>query len=422
MADKKIPAAPPALRLDRRRARAATLAAQGLLASGEGVVEALEETGFVRTLGGVDVYLALRARLPGLRREDVDAAVSGHHAQVLPAARGCIYLLARRHAPLALRIAEQLSAPRDRREHEKAGILPGEVDQIADATLELLRAKGPLATTAIRAALPAGMVRSLGDAGKKLGISSPLPAALRRLEFRGDLERTLEDGRLDSEKYLWRATPKNLFEGTDLPEDPAALYAGFAEIFFRAAGLATRRTFADWAGFSQKDAQAAMDKLGLLAIEVAGEKETFYALKQNENRLATDPQAAENAIAFLPFEDNVHALKGGTAFFTDEEHQGVEVRSWGMGGKNVKLGDAKHVQMRSLLAEGRLAGFWEYDPDTRTAVTAFLPGASPETRRGAEDKAQALAAFIAEDLGHGRSFSLDSDKDLRERSAYLRTI
>lgn len=416
MADKNV-----ALRLDRRQARAAVFAAQGLLGGGRNLVSVLEENGFVRTLGGIDVYLALKARLPGLRREEVDAAVIEHRAQVLPAARGCIYLLARAHAPVALRVADLLSAPREKREHEKAGIRPGEVDEIAAAASELLRAKGPLTTNAIRAGLPKEMVRSLGDAGKKLGISSPLPAALRRLEFQGDIERTLEDGRLDSERYLWRATARNLFAGAEVPQDPAALFARFAEIFFRAAGLASRKSFADWAGFSQKDAQAAIDQLGLLAIGVEGEKEIFHALPANRDLLATDPLEAEAAIAFLPFEDNAQALQGGPAFLANQDHYGIEVQAWGMGAKKVKLGDAKHAQLRSLLAEGRLAGFWEYDPDSRGIALGLLSGAKPETRRRAEEKAAKLAAFIAEDLGHGRSFSLDTDKDLRERSAYLRT-
>ncbi len=87
-----------------------------------------------------------------------------------------------------------------------------------------------------------------------------------------------------------------------------------------------------------------------------------------------------------------------------------------MGGKKVKLGDAKHSQLRSVLAEGRLAGFWEYDPDPRAIAIGFLSGRQPgNLRKKAEAKAAQLAQWIADDLGHGRSFNLDTDKDLRER-------
>lgn len=419
MADKNSSAD---LRLSRPEARAAVFASQGLVQPGRDLTSVLEENGFVRTLGGVDVYLALKARLPGLRREEVDAAVIEHRAQVLPAARGCIYLLARRHAAVALRVAELLSTPREQREHEKVGILPGEVEGIAAAARELLRAKGPLTTNAIRQGLPKDLVRGLGEAGKKLGISSPLPAALRRLEFQGDIERTLEDGRLDSERYLWRATAKNLFAGAGVPEEQGELFAKFAEIFFGAAGLASRKNFADWAGFSQKDAQATIEKLGLLKVEVEGQKDLYYALPASRDLLATQPEAVDEAIAFLPFEDNSHALQGGPAFLAEPEHHDFEVQSWGMAGKKSRLGDAKHSQLRSLLAEGRLAGFWEYDPDPRAIAIGLLPGAGPDLRKRAEAKAEKLAKWIADDLGHGRSFNLDTDNDLRERSAYLREL
>src|SRR5215207_8624094 len=99
-----MPATKPVLRLARDQARRAFVAAQGLApAPGRSPVSpvgVLEETGFVRTLGGVDVYIALRARVPEMRREDLDSVVAAHQAQVVPAARGCMYLVPRRDVPL----------------------------------------------------------------------------------------------------------------------------------------------------------------------------------------------------------------------------------------------------------------------------------------------------------------------------------
>lgn len=411
------------VRLGRQQARALILAAQNLIHGDNGkpadLVEVLEQSGFVRTLGGADVYLALRARLPGLKRADLDTLVADQKAQVLPAARGCMYLLARRHAPLALRVAERLSTARDLRDQEKAGIRPGEVDAIAVATLETLRAKGPLPTHAIRQALPEGLVRSLGDAGKKVGVSSPLPAALRRLEFRGDIERRLEEGRLDSERYLWQATAKNLFEDADLPEDVTSLHARFGEIFFRAAGLSTRKAFADWAGLSQKEAQAAMAALPLVPVAVEGEKETYAMLEEKSADLAMDLAAA--TIAFLPFEDNSQALQGVPSLLIDAAYHDIEVPAWGMGGKKSRLGDAKHSQLRSIVAEGRMAGFWEFDPEKQIIVNAWL-GANNETRRRAETLAENTAAFLRDEIGHAHSFSLDTDYAMKSRATFVASL
>ena len=51
------------------------------------------ETGWLRTLAGADVYLAARARRPALTRAELDAAVAAGELRVVPAARGCIYLV-----------------------------------------------------------------------------------------------------------------------------------------------------------------------------------------------------------------------------------------------------------------------------------------------------------------------------------------
>ena len=170
----------PDVRLSLDRARKVFLVAQGLPARGSRPpARILEDTGFVRTLGGVDVYLAVRARRPGLTRAELDTAAEQHAVQVVPAVRGCMYLVPRRDVPLALRVADLLSRPRAEREHEKAGIRPGEVEEVANAAVQVLEERGPLTTDALRRALPDGLVRSLGEAGKKVGISSPLPPRRR---------------------------------------------------------------------------------------------------------------------------------------------------------------------------------------------------------------------------------------------------
>src|SRR5437764_15417287 len=57
------------------------------------LAEMLGASGWLRTLGGADVYLAARARRPGMTRADLDAVVAKDALVVRPAARGCIYLV-----------------------------------------------------------------------------------------------------------------------------------------------------------------------------------------------------------------------------------------------------------------------------------------------------------------------------------------
>src|SRR6185503_12047087 len=294
-------AAAPALRLSAAKARAAVLAVQGL--AGEpypDITTVLEEAGFLRTLGGAEVYLAMRARRPGMRRADLEAAVAAGEARVTPAVRGCIYLVSARQQPLCLALADRLSSKRDARDQERAGMRAGEAKEVGKAVVATLAARGPLSTNDLKKALPDGVVRSLGEQGKKVGVSSTLPPALRLLEFAGDVERMLESGRLDSERYLWKKTARSPFAGAAVPDDPAELHARFAEIFFRAAGLGTRQAFAGWAGIGQREAQAAMQKLDLLPVAVDGSDDERWALAERRDLLADPPPQRQPAL--LPFE------------------------------------------------------------------------------------------------------------------------
>src|SRR5437868_5373753 len=57
------------------------------------VASVIGASGWLRTLGGADVYIAARARRPGMKRGELDAAVAAGELRVVPAARGCIYLV-----------------------------------------------------------------------------------------------------------------------------------------------------------------------------------------------------------------------------------------------------------------------------------------------------------------------------------------
>jgi hypothetical protein len=392
-------------------ARLTVLGRQLFPAKKRTVADILERAGFVRTLGGVDAYLSLRARAPGLTREAIDAAVAKSAAQVVPAVRGCIYLVARRDVGSCLRVAGDLTADRTAKELDKAGVKKGELAKVGKAVVAAL-AKGPLSTDAIKKALPEGVVRSLGEAGKKVGISSTLPPALRVLEQEGAIERTLVDGRLDSERYLWRKAAVNVFEDRDVrvPDTAPARFAAMAERYFDAAGLAPLAAFADWAGIPQKTARMAIEGLGLQPVTVAGQKGEWLLAKG-----AKPVAAAREAIAFLAFEDNVTATPGGPGLFIDAAHHDMRVPVWGKS-SDERLGDARYLSLRPILADGRFVGFWEYEPTKRTVVTAMLgaipAGLAKKIAAGADE----TAAFVRDELGHGRSFSLDTDEDLARRA------
>lgn len=379
----------------------------------------VERTGFVRTLGGADVYLAVRARVPLQRRQDLDQVVEAGELQIKPAARGCIYLVPRRHVSLCLRFADLRTRVRAEREHERAGIRTGELDAVAAAVVDTLAAQGPMTTDAIRRALPKELVRSLGADGKKVGISSPLPPTLRLLEFSGRVERNVEGGRLDTERYHWRLPERNPFDEYPVPDEPQALNARLAEVFLRAAGLATLKAFAAWAGISQRDAREALKQVPAIPVQVDDRRDTFLLLEERHPWLDDSAETAHPTL--LPFEDNLIACQGGLQLLVDPEYHQIEVTAWGSKKKR-KLGEAKHADLRSIVAEGTIVGFWEYHPDRRAIVQHCFAPISPQSRRRLDEAVSDTARFLAEEIGHGRSFSLDTDESLRRRAAMIEDL
>jgi len=414
-----MPATPPALTVELSRARAFWYRQQGLAAPvADTPHEVVKQTGWVRTLGGIDAYLAISARCPGLTRAAVDEAVASGKLAVTPAVRGCIYLVPQEDLGLVMRFAESLSRPRSEKEIIKAGGTWSEVEEVATAVLEVLGSRS-LTTDEIRAALPPGAVRSFGAAGKKIGLSSPLPVALRQLEFGGKIQRMVATGRLDTERYTWRKAKRDPFAKSKVPDDPQARVGRIAERFLRAAGPATVKELAAWAGISQTEAKAGLEHIGAVPVLVEGLGPSFVRAG-DEELLARVPTDVEGW-RLLSFEDNYTTLHGGPGVLVDPAHHGHSVKRWGSS-ERATLGEAKHLASRAILWGTELVGFWEYDPDADAVATGLLGPAPRGHAKALAEQAKALGEFIAGELGHGRSFSLDTDDELRTRVAEVRAL
>ncbi|MEO6597792.1 MAG: crosslink repair DNA glycosylase YcaQ family protein [Planctomycetota bacterium] len=412
---------PPAL--DEAQLRAVRIVAQrfGGGAKAQARTKTPDSLGYVRTLGGADAYLAARARIPGLTRGNLEALVAEEALRVVPAVRGCIYLVPAADAALCLRTAHAQSATRDARDAERAGIRKGELDNVAAAVLESLRSSGPETTDGLRRRLPDGTLRSLGERGKKAGVSSALPPALRQLEFAGKIARLPVEGRLDHEKYVWRPTTTDPFAAADLPCDNDQLHGRLLTRFLGFAGASDLGAFCAWSGLTQRDAKAALPHAEFVPVNAKNLGAGAMASAEIETLLRRAERAAD-AIAFLPFEDNLVHLTGGLSPFVVEEMHNLSVPTWGKGKTMQPLGSTRHAMFRSILADGRIRGFWEYDPDASDLVThLFDPPAKP-VRTAIEAAATETATFLREQIGHGRSFSLDSDDELRRRVAQLRKM
>ena len=397
--------------VDLSRARAFWFHRQGLAAPLGGPIDkVVAATGWLRTLGGVDVYLAARARAPGLRRAELDAAVGDGRLRVSMAVRGCIYLVPVDEVPTLLAEVAPEWRKKSERDVAKAGASWKVVETTAAAVLEVL-AGTSLSTDAIRRALPS--IKSFGEAGKKVGLSSPLPLALRLLELDRRIERMPEGGRLDTERYVWRAPKRPV---PPAASDPQARRARIASAFFTHAGPARLEDLQAWTCWSQRDTRAALEGLDLAPVTVTGVGEAFVHRRDLD---ALAAPAARGAIALLSFEDNYLTFHGGPGLVTDPAHHDLRVAQWGAGGPG-RLGDVRHVAHRTIVIDGIVAGMWEVDPRSGGAVwKALAPLPKPLADRVAATVDE-TARFLMAELGHARSFSLDTMEEVQSRADAIR--
>lgn len=419
--DKPMKKPATALHISLQRARRHWYSRQGLAAPGGAPLEEIvSQSGWLRTLGGGDVYLAMRARALGMKRSGLDQAVEARRLQVIPAVRGCIYLVPRPFVALSLKVAEEQSRKRTESEHEKVGISKKELVDAGEAIIGALK-KTPLSTDGLRKALPKGAVRSLGELGKKVGISSTLPPALRLLEFDGRIERISENGRLDTERYVWRIPDKNLFEEYPVPGDAVERYVQIANEFFKHAGPATLEDFCDWGSLLKRDAKAVIAKAGLIPISVEGYAEEAFVRAEDEASLKQDAGHSDG-IHFLSFEDNYIVLHGGPRWVSDVRHHDRAVHVWGQT-RGVTLGTVKHMATRSIFEGDSLIGFWEYDVDAGDVVWAtFDHIGDKKKKKMISTAASEIGAFIRDEIGHARSYSLDNEEAIRKRAALVRAV
>lgn len=400
---------PSVLHIDLPRARAAWMQNQGLRATpGEVSIGALVgETGWVRALGGADVYFALWARCPSADRQTLDAAVADGSLRIVPAVRGCMYLVPEGDVPWTMGLAARLARPRVLRDLEKVD-LPWSAIEDVMGEVETALAAGPLDTHGLRKALPPGSVKGLGEKGKKIGLSSPLPVALRELEFRCRLRRTPVGMHLDTERYLWHLDDS----AQAPPDDRTALVGAVVERVFRFFAPASIKEVATWTGLPQRDVKSAMADLPLVPIDIEGRgrswmwEDALDALRQ--------PAEASTQVTFLGFEENLLTFYGGPGVYADPAHHDHMMASWGRG-KPATLGTTKHPTQRCLMVGDDLVGFWEFDAAQDRVVVGGLD-ALPNEARPAIDQGVAFLESRIRDVGHARCFSIDTDKAIARRA------
>ncbi len=376
---------------------------QGLDGSlnGKSAAEVLERAGWARSVGGVGPYLTLVSRA-GVSREQIDRAVERLEIHELPTARGCTYVLPASDFALGLKAGEAFSGG-ELKVALKLGVTEKEINRLCDAVLKAL-AKGPLEPDEIRASIGSA-ARSLGAEGQKKGISSTLPLALGKLQVTGDIRRLPTNGRLDQQRYkytLWKANPLAKYKAS-----ADETYVELARRYFRWIGPASIAEFQWFSGLGAKAAKAAVELLKLVAVE--GERLMFAEDRDAFEKFKAPRSPQYSLVSSL---DSIFLLRRNVADLVDAADQDRDI------GNKKCLSGLSDLPNHAILDRGRIIGLWDYDqPSESIAWMSFIKPDAELKKTVAE-----MEAFIREQLGDARSFSLDSPKSRTPRIEALRKM
>ncbi len=364
----------------------------------------LAQQGWIRGVGSCTPYNHFHSRA-GLSREQVDQAVANLEIHELPAARACTYIVPQQHFAIALALAQfPGDGPKMESGEKKLGLTWEQVNNLKTAVLDALKS-GPADPRQLKESL-GDKVSSYGAEGKKYGITTDLPGAIRRLQLDGKIRRIPLDGRLDNERYayaLWPESPLADFTLTK-PE----LQAKLAQLYFNWIGPASMEEFIWFSSFSKRDAKAAMDASHLIEWQPG-----YFAFQTHIDDLAHFTPSAKSNPHFLTCLDNLILLTRNLALHIDEADRPLIAQ---IEGKELPKGSLFDLDNHPIFDRGRLVGLWAFDePNQELVYTAWAGDIDLIAQRAADTE-----TYIKEQLGDARSFSMDSTKSRQPRINLLR--
>lgn len=366
----------------------------------------LERTGWARSVGGVGPYLTLFART-GTTREAIDHAVANREIYELPSARGCTYVVPAADFALALKLGQPASDIPINTAKKYCEVTDAELDALYEAVLTATAGRA-LTPEQLREAC-GGAVRSLGDAGKKRGMSTTLPLALGYLQTQGEIRRVPVNGRLDQQRYAYIRWESNPLKGFALTQAEAA--TELARRYFQWIGPATLAEFQWFSGFGVAAAKAAIAPLGLVPL---APDEPQLILPQDQEAYREFVVPAEPQLSLLSSLDGLMLLRRDLRSLLANADQENPVYT--EKGRAVAAGGLSDAPCHVIADRGQLIGFWEYDTERQEIV--WITFSPPPT--GLQEVIARTEGFVRDQLGDARSFSLDSPASRAPKIAWLR--
>jgi len=245
----------------------------------------------------------------------------------------------------------------------------------SQAALAALDELGEASTSQIAAAAPLLATRLRVGAGTRFETTQSAAARLLpQLAMEGQVVRTRPRGSWTNGKHRWSATAAWL--GDVIAElEPAAAQAELARRYLAAFGPVTETDLRWWAGWTAREARAALAATSHALVDVGGRE----ALVLADDLEAVDPR--EPAAALLPT--------------LDATVMGWKERDWYLGPHAETLFDRNGNAGPTVWWDGRVVGGWAQRPDGEI-VFALLDDVGSDARAGIEREAERLQTWLGD--------------------------
>ena len=281
----------------------------------------------------------------------------------------------------------------------KLGVTDKEISKLESAILRGLHS-APQLPDEIRAVV-GNAARNLGAEGAKKGLSTTLPVALGRLQATGQIRRIPVNGRLDQQRYryaLWDASPLR-----DYRQSVSDSYTELARRYFTWIAPATLSEFRWFSGLGAKAAKAAIDPLGLVPVEPDSDR---LILPEDQAMFSEFKPPAKPQYALVSSLDSMFLLRRNIAtLMTPEAGRQKIFAEKGM----QEMATLSDLYSNAILDRGAIIGLWEYDPESATLVWCTFSSSNKQDK-ALREQILRTEAFVRDQLGDARSFSLDSPK------------
>ena len=381
---------------------------QGLLEfSSKSNRQVLSEIGWVRSVGGHNVYMTLFSRNQS-SKEKTEQDAKSHEIYEFASARGCTYFLPMDDYQVGIKAGQGFNDSSSiRTAKNKLGFTDEDLVELNAGILRALKG-GPLDTNGIKKEL-GDLVINFGEAGKKVGQTTSLSLGLLRLQAEAQIRRVPKGWALEAQSYEYE-----LFNDGPVVDDSYSkeqCYEDLATRFWKWNGVANLGHFQWFSGLGVGASQEATNHLNLVPVEGTD----YLILEDDVDAFRQFEAPTKPVYRLITNLDGLFLHRRDVAPFVDPSDADRQVPTEKGTGSLVK---AQDLHNHAIIDRGRIIGLWEYEASSQSLVyTLFVP-----MNAALEAEIRRTEAFIRDQLGDCRCFSLDSPKSRQPAIDKLRAM